>query len=129
MSGGTPIEPGEEGMAELERLFGEAAAHFEAGRLKEAEAGLAELQRRQPDLPEVLHLLALIELQTGRPEAAAGHLEKAVAKQPDSADLHNLLGGALKRAGRLEEAVPAYDKAVSLGPGDWPRRTTTWATP
>ncbi len=40
-------------MAELERLFGEAAAHFEAGRLKEAEAGLAEFQGRQPDLPEV----------------------------------------------------------------------------
>lgn len=117
MSGGTPIKPGGEGMAELEPLFGEAVAHFEAGRLKEAEAGLAELQRRQPDLPEVLHLLALIELRTGRPEAAAGHLEKAVARQPESADLHNLLGGAMKRAGRLEEAVLAYDKAVSLDPG------------
>ena len=91
-------------------------AHFQAGRLKEAEAELSEIQRRQPDIPEVLHLMALIELQTGRPEAAAGHLEKAVARQPESADLHNLLGGALKRAGRLEEAVLAYDKAVSLGP-------------
>ena len=83
-------------------------AHFQACRLKEAEAELSEIQRRQPDIPEVLHLMALIELQTGRPEAAAGHLEKA--------DLHNLLGGALKRAERLEEAVLAYDKAVSLGP-------------
>ena len=116
MSGGTPIKLGGEGMAELERLFGESVAHFEAGRLKEAEAELSEIQRRHPDLPEVLHLMALIELQTGRTEAAAGHLEKAVARQPDSADLHNLLGGALKRAGRLEEAVLAYDKAVSLGP-------------
>jgi len=116
MSGGTPIKPGGEGLAELENFFGESMAHFQAGRLKEAEAGLSEFQRLQPDIPEVLHLMALIELQTGRPEAAAGHLEKAVARQPESADLHNLLGGALKRAGRLEEAVLAYDKAVSLGP-------------
>jgi len=116
MSDITPIKPGGEGLAELEHFFGESMAHFQAGRLKEAEAELSEIQRRQPDIPEVLHLMALIELQTGRPEAAAGHLEKAVARQPESADLHNLLGGALKRAGRLEEAVLAYDKAVSLGP-------------
>ena len=81
MSGGT-IKPNEKSVAELESLFGEAVAHFQAGRLKEAEGELAELQRRQPDLPEVLHLMALIELQTGRTEAAAGHLEKAVAWQP-----------------------------------------------
>ena len=117
MSDITPIKPGGEGLAELEHFFGESMAHFQAGRLKEAEAELSEIQRRQPDIPEVLHLMALIELQTGRPEAAAGHLEKAVARQPESADLHNLLGGALKRAGRLEEAALAYDKAVSLGPG------------
>ncbi len=36
MSGGPPIKPGGEGMAELERLFGESMAHFQAGRLKEA---------------------------------------------------------------------------------------------
>ncbi|MCH2327204.1 MAG: hypothetical protein MK294_08175, partial [Rhodospirillales bacterium] len=77
----------------LERQFNDSVAHFQAGRLKEAEAGLSEFQRLQPDIPEVLHLMALIERQTGRPEAAAGHLEKAGARQPESADLHNLLGG------------------------------------
>ena len=98
----------------LERQFNDAMAHFQAGHLKEV--GLMEFQRLQPDIPEVLHLMALIELPTGRPEAAAGHLEKAVARQPESADLHNLLGGALKRAGRTEVAVAAFDKAVSLDP-------------
>ncbi len=42
MSGGTPIKPGGEGLAELEYLFGESMAHFKAGRLKEAEAGHAQ---------------------------------------------------------------------------------------
>ncbi len=101
----------------LERLFGEQVAHFDAGRLKEAEAGLAALQRRQPDVPEVLHLLALIELRTHRAEAAAGHLEKAIARVPDSADLHNLLGLALKELERPEDAMAAYGRAIDINPG------------
>jgi len=95
----TPIKPGGEGLAELEHFFGESMAHFQAGRLKEAEAGLSEFQRLQPDIPEVLHLMALIELQTGRPEAAAGHLEKAVARQPESAERGLETGRAARRSG------------------------------
>ena len=116
MSDIIPIKLSGEGLAELEYLFGKAMAHFKAGRLKDAEAGLLELLSGHPDVPDVLHLLALIELQTGRPEDTAGHMEKAIANQPGSADLHFLLGGALKRAGRTEDAVAAFDKAVSLAP-------------
>ena len=110
-------ETGGQAAASLERLFGEQVAHFDAGRLKEAEAGLAELQRRQPDMPEVLHLLALIELQTDRAEAAAGHLEKALARVPGSADLNNLLGVALKELERPDDAIAAYGRAIDINPG------------
>ncbi|MCH7936948.1 MAG: tetratricopeptide repeat protein [Proteobacteria bacterium] len=103
--------------ASLERLFGEQVAHFDAGRLKEAEAGLSEILRRRPDVPEALHLLALIELRTDRAEAAAGHLEKAIALLPGSADLHNLLGGALKELRRLDDAMAAYRRAIDINPG------------
>ena len=103
--------------ASLERLFGDAVAHFDAGRLKEAEARLAELQRLQPDDPEALHLLALIELRTDRAEAAAGHLEKAITRLPGSADLQNLLGVALKELQRLDDAGAAYGRAIDINPG------------
>ena len=38
--------------------------------------------RLEPDIPEVLHLLALISMQTDRADGAVKHLEKAVAKVP-----------------------------------------------
>ena len=113
MSGGTPIKPGGEGLDELEHFFGKSMAHFQAGRLKEAEAELSEIQRRQPDIPEVLHLMALIELQTGRPEAAAGHLEKAVARQPESADLHTMRLFRQPAAGDWDAVIGAVGKALS----------------
>jgi len=103
--------------AALERLFNDSAANFQAGRMKEAEAGLLDLQCLQPDVPEVLHLLALIELQTGRAGAATGHLEKAAAKLPGSANLQNLLGLALKELGRSEDAMAAYGRAIDINPG------------
>lgn len=103
--------------ASLERAFAEALAHYQQGRLHEAESGLLEILRLQPSLPDVLHLLALIELKTKRPGEAVRHLEKAVTAAPESAELFNLLGNGLGQEGRLVDAVPAYRRAVSLDPG------------
>ena len=63
MSDITPIKPGGEGLAELEHFFGESMAHFQAGRLKEAEAELQEAEaKRQMTVggvfEDVLQLLA-----------------------------------------------------------------------
>ncbi|MBI1986289.1 MAG: tetratricopeptide repeat protein [Rhodospirillales bacterium] len=102
--------------AALGQAFADAVAHYRQGRLAEAERGLAAIQRRRPDLPDVLHLLALIALQGGDADAAVGHLEKAVAIAPDSAELYNLLGGALRKAGRSADAIAAYRHAVALSP-------------
>ena len=100
----------------IQQAIEQAAAHYQQGRLDDAEGALSEIQRQQPDIPYVLHLLALITLRTERPAEAVRHLEKAVVAEPGSANLFSLLGGALKQTGRLETAVEAYQKAVSLDP-------------
>ena len=109
MSDITSIKPGGEGLAELEHFFGESMAHFQAGRLKEAEAELSEIQRRQPDIPEVLHLMALIELQTGRLEEAVLAYDKAVSLGPELAEAHYNLGNAGNSFG-----VPFFMSPVSV---------------
>ena len=100
----------------LEQAFAEAAGLYQQGRLDDAEKALLAIQGLKADIPDVLHLLALIQLKTERADEAVGHLEKAVAAGPASAELFNLLGSALRKAGRGEEAIPAYRKAVSLDP-------------
>ncbi len=100
----------------LDQAFTEAVAHYRQGRLAEAERALAAIQRRRKDLPEVLHLLALISLTAGRTADAIAHLTKAVAAAPGSAELHNLLGGALRKAGRSADAIAAFERSVALSP-------------
>ncbi len=105
------------GKTSQDKAFASAAAHYQQGRLDEAESGLRDIQKAEPDLPDVLHLLALIALQTERPADAIKYLEKAVAAVPDKADFFNLLGGALKRENRPADAADAFEKAVAIDPG------------
>lgn len=104
------------GPVALEGAFGTAVEHFQAGRLQQAEHVLKEMQRAQPDIADVLHLLGVIALQTGRWGTAVAHLQKAAAGIPGSAAVHNALGCALLGEGRTGEAVIVLETAVSLQP-------------
>ena len=99
-----------------QQAFAAAAGHYNSGRLQQAEDILQQIRRRLPDSPDVLHLLAVIALQTNRPGEAAGHLDKAVVVAPGSAEIHITLGLALERTGKLDAAVKVLEKAVSLNP-------------
>ncbi|MDA0305459.1 MAG: tetratricopeptide repeat protein [Proteobacteria bacterium] len=99
----------------LEEAFTQAAADYQRGDLKAAEKKLLKLQKQHPDIPDVLHLLALIALQTERPKKAVGFLQKATKAAP-SADLFNLLGSALKRDARGGDAIKAFENAIALAP-------------
>ncbi len=101
----------------LDRKFAKAAGFYEKGKFGKAKKIFANIQKSQPDIPEVLHMLALIALKTDRAEEAAGHLENAVKAAPGSAALFGLLGGALNKAGRASDAVNAFEQAITLEPG------------
>ena len=55
----------------LEQTFQKAVRFYENGSLKKALKCLNDIQRRQPVIPDVLHLLGLVFLQMGRPKDAA----------------------------------------------------------
>ena len=101
----------------LEQQFAKAASFYEKGKFDKAKKIFRGIQRGNPGIPEVLHMLALIALKTNRAEDAVGHLESAVQSAPGSADLFGLLGGALEKAGRTEDAAKAFEQAITLEPG------------
>ncbi len=101
----------------MEQEFAKAVAKFEAGNHTSAEKILLNIQRRQKDIPEVLHLLAFIALESDRPEAASGYLAKFVEIVPGDASMFNLLGCARLREKKLDDAIDAFSKALSLSPG------------
>lgn len=102
----------------LERNFASAVSHYQEGRPQKAQRKLLKIQRRSPDIPEVLHLLSLVALQINQPDQAVVYLEKAVAAVSDSADLYNLLSTALSRSGKTVEAAAAGEKSAALAPGN-----------
>jgi tetratricopeptide (TPR) repeat protein/capsular polysaccharide biosynthesis protein len=106
--GGAPGDP--------QQIFALAVEHYQNGRFAEAETELLKIQARQPDVPDVLHLLSIILLQTERPEDAINHLEKMIAVIPEQPELLDLLASALGRVGRLDEAVALSEQSVALGP-------------
>ncbi|MGE4562261.1 MAG: sulfotransferase [Rhodospirillales bacterium] len=104
--------------ADAERRLRRAVEDFHAGRLQAAEKTLIGLQGIQPGVPDVLHLLGLIALQTNRPAAAVVHLRKALKAKPDSAELHKQLAAALWQSGAKGKAVAAAERAAAIAPGD-----------
>ncbi|MDA1091410.1 MAG: tetratricopeptide repeat protein [Proteobacteria bacterium] len=101
----------------LQQQFAKAAGFYEKGKLDKAGKIFRDIQRNSPNIPEVLHMLALIALKKGRADDAVDHLEAAVKAAPKAADLFGLLGGALKKAGRPKDAAKAFEQAITLDPG------------
>ncbi|MGE0356670.1 MAG: tetratricopeptide repeat protein [Burkholderiales bacterium] len=107
----TPLSP--EDSASLK----DAVAHFEAGRLDDAERAALALLARLPANPDVRHLLALVALQRGRAEEALERVDGLLGDSPREAFALNTRGAACQALGRSEEAIAAYRAALDADPG------------
>lgn len=96
----------------------EALQHHQSGRLVEAEALYRQILDSDPEQPEALHWLGVIELQQGHPQAAVELIEQALKVRPGYAGACNNLGLALQAQQRLPEAEQAFRRALGLEPDD-----------
>lgn len=94
-----------------------AIAHHEAGRLIEADAVCKKILQLAPELPDALHLQAMIAYQVGMHDVATVLLQHVVERAPDYADAHHNLGVVLMAQGQAAEAASSYQKAIALQPG------------
>ncbi len=103
-------------MATLEQEFNAAVAKFRAGQTKSAEKSLLRINKRHPGIPDVLHVLGYIAMETDRPKVAVKYLSQAVKRVPENAALLNLLGCAFHKDGDPGRAVEMLSRAVRLDP-------------
>jgi Tfp pilus assembly protein PilF/2-polyprenyl-3-methyl-5-hydroxy-6-metoxy-1,4-benzoquinol methylase len=96
----------------------EALQHHQAGRLVEAEALYRQILDTDPEQPEALHWLGVIELQQGQPQTAVELIQQALKVRPTYAEACNNLGLALQAQQRLPEAEQAFRRALGLEPDD-----------
>jgi tetratricopeptide (TPR) repeat protein len=100
-------------------LIGEAQILRDAGRLAEAHEVMIAGLENQPDQPDLLYDLALLEEKMGLFDAFEARLRRLIDKQPDHAHALNALGyGLADRNIRLPEARGLIERALELRPDD-----------
>lgn len=96
-----------------------AAREYEKqGFLTEAAVAYRELHQRDPDNPQYLHRLAVIETRQGKYEEADGHYQQALALDPENATLRSDMGYSAFLAQDLAASEEHLRAAVQLRPDD-----------
>jgi protein O-GlcNAc transferase len=96
--------------------YPQAVAHFQAGRLAEAEAFCSSTLADKPQDFDAMHLLGVIRLRQGDFARACELVQKAVAIRPGDAQAQQNLGSLLALQGRLDEAATCYSRAIAIDP-------------
>lgn len=100
----------------LPDVLNAAFQHHRAGNLETAAGLYRQVLHADPDQPNALHLLGLIERAQGRGEAGAALIRRAILHCPHLPEMHGNLGNALRDLGRPEEAIASYEHALALDP-------------
>ena len=103
-------------MATIPEALAIAVEHHQAGRLPAAEQIYRRILAVDPNQPDAIHLLGVIDHQLGRHDAAVEQIRRAIAVNGVEAAYHSNLGSALSSLGRLDEAAAAYCRALELKP-------------
>ena len=93
-----------------------AVQYHQKGQLSPAQALYRQVLQADPDQPDALQLLGLIEHQQGHSAVAVDLIKRAIEARPQAAMYHFNLGNTLNDMGRLEEAVSSFRTAIALQP-------------
>ena len=109
------------------RFFLDGVAHYQAGRLAQAERQFAAAQALVPGRPSVLTNLGAVRLKLGRPADAIAVLQEALAQEPGNVEALGHCAAAHAELGHAETALALFDRAVARGdapPALWTLRGT-----
>jgi protein O-GlcNAc transferase len=105
-------------MSQVAELFEQAAGHYYAGRLQEAEAVCWRMLQADPRFAPAYGLLGILGVTVHNLPAAMEMLARAMELDPGEPDYPNNLGTAYKVAGRVDEALAAYRRALAVCPAE-----------
>ncbi|MBR1089107.1 tetratricopeptide repeat protein [Bradyrhizobium manausense] len=92
-------------------------AHFQSGRMAEAELCCQQALTLDEQHPDALHLLGVLCFHAQQPDAAVEWIGRAVRQAPKPEYVLSL-ATVLERQGRLEDAQQHYSHALRLKPED-----------
>ncbi|QJW85428.1 tetratricopeptide repeat protein [Ramlibacter terrae] len=103
-------------LAQARAFFLAGLAHYEAGRLAEADRQFAAALSLAPGRPSILTNPGAVRLKLGRHAEALALLREALAQEPDNAEALGHCAAALAERGEATEALALFDRALALEP-------------
>ena len=91
-------------------------AHYQAGRLQQAETIFQSILQGHPQHPDALHLLGVLKHRAGDHETAVGLIEKAIKSNPTAAAFFNNCGEVYRAMQNYDSAIARYEQALALNP-------------
>jgi tetratricopeptide (TPR) repeat protein len=118
----------DEALAELDKIpeakrdsetyYAFGRIYMAMGKLDDARTYLLRADAAQPNQPDILNSLLLIDRQSGHLPDSLERIQRAVAAEPKSAKLEYLHGIALALSGKTSDAEQAFKHAIELDPRD-----------
>ena len=93
-----------------------ASQHQRANRLAQAEQVYRQILETQPERPEVLYGLGVLERQRGKNSEAEKMFQAVLRIEPESFKTWFSLGNLRQAQGQWSEAVSAYQRALKIRP-------------
>src|SRR5215467_4893606 len=106
-------------LAPLRDLLAAAAAHYHAGRWREAEAAYRAALDLVPHKASVMHNLGIVAAGAGDATCAIAWFDRVIEAEPGYAAAHANRAVALLKLGRPHEAIPGFQRAASLEPDNY----------
>lgn len=99
-----------------QQLIDQGRSHHQAGHLDRARQCYQLALAQQPQNPDALHLIGVIEYSQGHHGRAIERIEQSLTVNPNQPAAHLNLGNAFRASGQLEAALVQYDSALALQP-------------
>src|SRR6478736_5728828 len=103
-------------MASIQETFAVAVAHYQAGRVAEAEQTCRQILMVDENCASAWNFLGVIELERRNFDAAVYCLQSAIWLVPSWAEAHHNLGLAIHEGGRPSAAIEHYRRALEIRP-------------
>ena len=100
----------------IAEILGRAMQEHGAGRFEVAEDLYEQALAAEPQNPDALHLMGVLEAQRGNHKQAARLISQAIDLQPQEAMFHNNLGNVWLERACVEDAEACYRQALALAP-------------
>jgi len=97
-------------------MLDSAMAAHRSGDIESAEKVYRAILDRQPEHPDALHLLGMIQHQNKVGREAFDLVSRAIEARSDAAEYHNTLGLIFRRAKEFERASQSFARAIRLKP-------------